>query len=175
MPDLAKEISSKIGHPLEIHEIDVTPVFASTRSGILKKALASPGGVVRCIIVKHFSGFLGKENEFQSRLGKELGSIARTYGLGGVFHSDELPNYGIAEDEVRALRTIEKLAPDDAFILIAGSKQKAERASIALMDRIQLRRSEYLRKRGQRHWMEKPHSCVLDPELQECTRKPTFL
>ena len=135
--DLAKEISSKIGRPLEIYEIDVTPVFASTSSGILKKALASPDGVVRCIIVKHFSGFLGKENEYQSRLGKELGSIARTYGLGGVFHSDELPNYGITEDEVRALRSRETLASDDAFILIAGSRQKVERASIALMDRTQ--------------------------------------
>jgi glutamyl-tRNA(Gln) amidotransferase subunit E len=135
--DLANELSEKIGRNLEIHETDATSIFVTTKSGILKKALSSSSSLVKCLIVKHFTGFLGKENEFQSRLGKELGSIARTYGLGGIFHSDELPNYGVTEEEIRALRDREKMDQDDAFVLIAGPKQKVETATIALIARLQ--------------------------------------
>ena len=31
------------------------------------------------------------------RLGKEVAELVRFFGIGGVFHSDELPNYGIEE------------------------------------------------------------------------------
>jgi glutamyl-tRNA(Gln) amidotransferase subunit E len=135
--DLAQEISVKLGRSLEIRIVDVTPLFENTESGILKKALASSDAFIGCLIVRHFSGYIGKENEFQARLGKELGSIARTYGLGGIFHSDELPNYGVTEEEVGVLRDREKLESDDAFVLIAGPKQKVETATIALVARLQ--------------------------------------
>ena len=36
-------------------------------------------------------------------MGKELGELVRFYGLGGIFHSDELPNYGITKDEIDAV------------------------------------------------------------------------
>ena len=34
------------------------------------------------------------------RLGKELSQIVRFYGIGGIFHSDELPGYGISKEDV---------------------------------------------------------------------------
>ena len=34
------------------------------------------------------------------RLGKEIGQLVRFFGIGGVFHSDELPNYGINDSDV---------------------------------------------------------------------------
>ena len=74
----------------------------------MKKALSRETRVVICLSVKGFAGFIGKENEFHSRLGKELGAIAKTYGLGGVFHSDELPNYGISQEEVSSTQKHEQ-------------------------------------------------------------------
>ena len=31
------------------------------------------------------------------RIGKEMSDIVKTYGLGGVFHSDEIPIKGISD------------------------------------------------------------------------------
>jgi len=86
---------------------------------------------------KGFAGFIGKENEFHSRLGKELGAIAKSYGLGGVFHSDELPNYGITAEEIIRLREILALREEDAFILVAGRSQKTRSVAKALITRLE--------------------------------------
>ena len=101
----------------------------------MKKALASDSSRVLCIIVRNFDGLIGKENEFHSRLGKELGAIAKSYGLGGVFHSDELPNYGITADEVARVRTEFHLEDSDAFVLVAGDNSKVERVADAIVAR----------------------------------------
>ncbi|MDA4111923.1 MAG: Glu-tRNA(Gln) amidotransferase subunit GatE [Thaumarchaeota archaeon] len=135
--DLANEIKEKVGVKLDITQVDVTQIFEHTSSGILKKALSSDSASVNCIVVRRFAGFIGKENELHSRLGKELGSIARSYGLGGVFHSDELPNYGITQTEIDSLRSKEKILLGDAFILIAGPGQKVDRVVNALISRLQ--------------------------------------
>ena len=37
------------------------------------------------------------------RLGKEVAELVRFFGLGGVFHSDEIPNYGIEEKDIENL------------------------------------------------------------------------
>ncbi len=134
--DLADEIKGKIRDQLETTEHDVTDLFSGSKAGVLKKSLAS-GGRVRCITIKKFAGFIGRENAFHSRLGKELGAIAKTYGLGGVFHSDELPNYGITEEEVSSLRSNRNISQDDAFVLIAGPEEKTGKASLALTKRLE--------------------------------------
>ena len=38
------------------------------------------------------------------RLGRELASSAKQAGVAGIFHSDELPAYGITETEVKRVR-----------------------------------------------------------------------
>ena len=136
--DLGDEIKSRIGDNKVSARIEVvTDVFAHSASNVLRKALSSDNSAVYCIIVSKFKGFLGKENAFNSRLGKELGSIAKSYGLGGVFHSDELPNYGITQDEISSLRENFAMENDDAFVLIAGPSEKVSAASDALKRRIE--------------------------------------
>ncbi len=103
----------------------------------MKKALSMGESCVICLTIKGFAGFIGRENEFHSRLGKELGTIAKTYGLGGVFHSDELPNYGITQEEVSLLRNKQSIADGDAFVLIAGGRQSTTKAADALKKRLQ--------------------------------------
>ena len=134
--DLAGEISSKLGPVLDISKEDVTSLFKNSLSQVLKKALSKPDTCVMAIIVRGFAGFFGKENQFHSRLGKELGAIAKTYGLGGVFHSDELPNYGITQSEISSLRSSQGLSTADGFALVAGEKFKVTRAVEALEGRI---------------------------------------
>lgn len=135
--DLAKEIREKIGNDLVISEHVATDIFKDTSSKILLKSLSSEkSSNVICIVVKDFAGFFGKENEFHARLGKELGAIAKSYGLGGVFHSDELPNYGITAEEVARLRAAFGLNDMDAFVLVAGRSSKTRNVADALILRI---------------------------------------
>ncbi|HZW57720.1 MAG TPA: Glu-tRNA(Gln) amidotransferase subunit GatE [Nitrososphaerales archaeon] len=142
--DMAREVRATIGDKLEIGFTEVTPVFKDTRSQVLKKALNPSGEMAPtsqaaaiCIGVRKFSGHFGRENEFHSRLGKELSAIARTYGLGGVFHSDELPNYGITQEEVDAVRKAAGLDSSDGFVILAGERIVTSLAADAIAARIQ--------------------------------------
>ena len=119
--DLAMEIRSKTGENVAMWDVEVTSLFATSKSNVIRKALYDNKGVVVCLKIGGLSGFLGRENEFHSRLGKELSAIAKTYGLGGIFHSDELPNHGITEEDVAKLRTTCQIGTDDAFVLVAGN------------------------------------------------------
>ena len=72
------------------------------------------------------------------RLGKEIGQLVRFFGIGGVFHSDELPNYGIEEDDIK--RVVEKIEikENDAFLIIAGEKISVGFAIDSIINRIKL-------------------------------------
>ena len=70
------------------------------------------------------------------RLGREIGQLVKFYGIGGVFHSDELPNYGITEEDVESLREIMRVAEKDAFIIVAGPPSKIRFAVDSIVDRI---------------------------------------
>ncbi len=136
--DLASEIKERVGPELQIESRDATELFRNTDSKIIQKSFSTFGDGTRvfCIVVKNFTGFIGRENAFHSRLGKELGEIARAYGIGGIFHSDELPNYGITSDEVTRLREQFHLSTKDAFILLASQQLKTNLTSSALLERL---------------------------------------
>ena len=115
--------------------LDVTAFFANSNSKIIQKSLKG-GSVIFALPVRGFSGMFGYEPYEGIRLGKELGQHVRFFGIGGIFHSDELPNYGIEREEVERLRQTLKLQKDDGFLLVAGPKDKIEFALDALINRI---------------------------------------
>ncbi len=106
--------------------IDVTHVFAHTGSKVIQKALK--GGVVYAVNLLNFAGFVGKEVQTGRRLGTEFSDRAKKSGVGGVFHTDELPNYGITEDEVDALRKAVDARETDCVVMVADTKEKARGA-----------------------------------------------
>lgn len=135
--DLATEIKQKLGNALTMRSVNVTTHFRDCKSNVIKKALGPKDGTALCLVIEGFAGLLGRENEFHSRLGKELGAIAKTYGLGGVFHSDELPNYGITAEELSSIRERNSIGASDAFVLIAGDSHMTDKVVEALKKRIQ--------------------------------------
>jgi len=70
-------------------------------------------------------------------LGKEIGQLVRFFGIGGVFHSDELPNYGINDSDVGKVRKHLELADRDGFLIIAGEDSKLDYAVDSIIKRIQ--------------------------------------
>ena len=85
----------------DIH--DVTEIFKDCDSKIIQKALKL-NAKIKVIRIKKISGMFGFEPYHEIRLGKEIGQIVRFFGIGGVFHSDELPNYGINNSDVDKVR-----------------------------------------------------------------------
>jgi len=72
----------------------VTDTFADTESGVIRGALDS-GGKVTAVPLFGFDGLVGREIQPDRRLGTELSDHAKRHGAGGIFHTDELPAYGV--------------------------------------------------------------------------------
>ncbi len=115
--------------------VDVTSVFANTVSKVISKALK--GGVVYAVNLQGFAGFVGKEIQPDRRLGTEFSDRAKKSGVGGIFHTDELPNYGITQDEVDALRKAVSAGERDCVVMVADTKEKAKSAVEAVIIRAQ--------------------------------------
>jgi glutamyl-tRNA(Gln) amidotransferase subunit E len=119
--------------------VDVTALFRETKSTVLKKAKK-----VLALTLKGFGGLLGREIQPERRLGSEMSDYAKKCGVGGIFHTDELPAYGITADEVKCLRSHMGAGEQDGIVLVAGANEKQVtcamnqvilRAQLALSDR----------------------------------------
>ncbi|PIN81557.1 Glu-tRNA(Gln) amidotransferase GatDE subunit E [Candidatus Woesearchaeota archaeon CG10_big_fil_rev_8_21_14_0_10_30_7] len=111
--------------------IDVTELFKTTESKILQNKF------VLGIKLEEMKEILGKEIQPGRRYGTELSDRAKIIaGVGGLFHSDELPKYGITEIDVRNVKKMLNCKINDAFILIADTKERAEKALNAVINRI---------------------------------------
>ena len=117
--------------------VDVTEVFKNTKCSIIKKIIKK-GGKVYALKLPKFKGLVGKEIQPGRRFGTELADRVKYYaGLGGIFHSDELPKYGISREEINKICEILKLGELDAFILVAGPEDKVLKALDAVVERAQ--------------------------------------
>ena len=83
--------------------IDVTEIFKTCESKVIKGALDDKGKVI-AVRLPGFAGVMNGDNK-TLRLGSEMAQRARTKGVKGIFHSDELPNYGIEQSYVDDLRS----------------------------------------------------------------------
>jgi glutamyl-tRNA(Gln) amidotransferase subunit E len=115
--------------------VDVTSYFTSCKSKVIQKSLKD-GSIIKALRVKNFGGMFGYEPYDGIRLGKELGQQVRFFSIGGIFHSDELPNYGIEKNDVDELTKLLKVEKNDGFLIIAGPKGKIEFALTAVINRI---------------------------------------
>lgn len=120
----------------EIKIIELNALLQDCTSNIIKKTTESRGKILG-IKLHGFSGFLNRELQPNHRLGTELSERAKAKaGVGGIFHSDELPNYGITEQEVKRIRKKLDCMPADAFVLVADSETKARLALEAVYERV---------------------------------------
>ena len=121
---------------------DLTELFANCESEMVRKSLDT-GSKVLAVSLSGFAGRLGsKQTDSEGaqlpRLGRELASAAKMAGVAGIFHSDELPAYGISSSEVEVVRDALALSERDAFVLCVAPKWQAELAleSVVLRTRL---------------------------------------
>jgi len=114
---------------------NVKDVFKNTKCKVVQKALEKNQEVLAVKLVG-FKGFLKWELAPGLRLGTEMADRAKFWGrVGGIFHTDELPAYGITAEEVDNLRKSVKAADDDAVVFVADSLENSEDALKAVVER----------------------------------------
>ena len=114
---------------------DITEDWNSCKSEIIQKAL-NDNSIIKAIKIENFSGMFGYSPYEGIRLGKEIGQLVKFYGIGGVFHSDELPNYGINNDDILIVKNILKIKENDAFLIIAAPSSKIDFAIDSIINRL---------------------------------------
>lgn len=118
--------SRKAAPPGPAH--DVTAAFAATAAKSVKDGVAR-GSRVLGLRLPGLAGLLRGATKDGPRLGRELADHAKVAaGVKGIFHSDELPAYGIGEGEVAAVRAALACGPEDAFALCVEAEPVARRA-----------------------------------------------
>jgi len=117
--------------------VDVTEVFKQTKSKVIRKALDKNHRVMAVKLPK-FAGLLKHELMPDFRVGTELSDRAKFWGrVGGIFHTDEMPNYGITAQEVDALLKIVNAVESDAVVFVADTAENAADALRAVVERAQ--------------------------------------
>jgi glutamyl-tRNA(Gln) amidotransferase subunit E len=117
---------------------EISELFKGAESKVIRSALDG-GGAVFGVKLPKLHGILGIEIQPGRRIGTELSDWAKARaGVGGIFHSDELPRYGITETDVENIRNILECGPKDAFVLVADSVDKCKRALEGVIDRAKI-------------------------------------
>ena len=132
--DISKQLQER-GACVEEEIIDVTKYLENTESKVIQNSLAKENSCILAIKLRKFNGLIGREIQPGKRLGTEFSEHGKKMGVSGLFHTDELPAYGIVQEEVDTLRDILELDEDDAFILVAEEKTKAHNALLEIIKR----------------------------------------
>jgi len=115
--------------------VDVSQVFANTKCKVVHAGVEK-GKRVLAIKLPKFEGFLKRDLAPSVRLGTEMADRARFWGrVGGIFHTDELPAYGITAEEVDALKRAMHAKQDDAVVFVADVLENASNALKAVNER----------------------------------------
>lgn len=115
--------------------VDVGEVFEKSESKVIRKALDNNGNVL-AVKLEGYLGLTGLEIQPGRRVGSELSDYAKIAGgVGGLFHTDELPKYGITQEDVDKIKRVLNCKENDAFILVADKLEKCKLALHAVIDR----------------------------------------
>ena len=136
--DDESSVAARVSSVMPLNLIEVTSTFSDSESKMIRDSISS-GSVVLGLGLPGLSGKLGTkqldaEGAQLPRLGRELASAAKLAGVKGIFHSDELPAYGITEAETTACAA----ALGDCYVLCVAPRWQAELALEGVLARARL-------------------------------------
>ncbi len=128
--------------------IDLTEDLSNTSSKVLQRALNN-NGIILGVKLDGFAGLMGQKGggspvegapeswlyDGKRLLGPEIADYAKVKGVKGLFHSDELPAYGVTPAEVDMVKGLLSCTHDDGFVLVAESPDIATAAMDAVIER----------------------------------------
>ncbi len=130
--EIEAQVEQKVAEKLPLELIDVTKDFSNCQSKMVVNGLEQTFTML-ALPLPGLAGKIGtktvdSEGAQLPRLGRELAGAAKLAGVKGVFHSDELPAYGIEDEYVESVRSSLKLSNSDGFVLCLAPKWQAELA-----------------------------------------------
>ena len=136
------QVAEAVAQLLPLNLQDVTNCFAQCTSKMVVDGL-SKGSIMLALPLANLAGKIGTKQMDKGgaqlpRLGRELAGAAKQAGVKGVFHSDELPAYGVESSEVDKVRSELDLQQSDAFILCLAPQWQAELALESVLQRARL-------------------------------------
>jgi len=135
--NISEELTKSGAKEEEIRQafFDVTNIFNQTKCKVIRKALDKNQPVLAVKLPK-FKGFLKRELMPNFHLGTEMADRARFWGrVGGIFHTDEMPAYGITTEEIEELKKAVKAEEHDAIVFVADNMGNAKDALKAVAER----------------------------------------
>ena len=136
---IREELSRRGLSPEKVEEeiIDVTNALKDSGSMLIQRSLKK-GLKVYAVRLPGFRGILGWGLMPGRRFGTELSDYAKAWGgVTGIIHSDELPAYGISDEDKRKLYQILGLDEEkDAYLFVIADREEAFRALRAVIDRV---------------------------------------
>jgi glutamyl-tRNA(Gln) amidotransferase subunit E len=141
--EISKRIQEKNWSHNENEDIrDITLQFSKCKSKIIQNAIKKNNKIFS-ISFKNMAGMFGYSPYEGIRLGKEVAELVRFFGIGGIFHSDELPNYGVEKSDLEGLKKFVEIKENDAFLILACPEEKMS----TIIEQIILR-IEYIKDHG---------------------------
>ena len=130
--ELEMKISQKLIELIPFEINDCTDLLKDCDSKMIQNSLKNNSSIL-CVKLPYLSGRLGtkildSEGAQLPRLGRELAGAAKLAGVAGIFHSDELPAYGITESNVEEIKKVVNCSESDAFALCVAPEWQAELA-----------------------------------------------
>ena len=116
-------------------EADATGLLAGCGSKIIAGAVKK-GQRIHAVLFRNMAGMFGYSPYDGIRLGREVAEMVRFFGIGGIFHSDELPAYGIAESDVDGIRNLLNAGSGDAFLILAAPENMIRTVMDHIIQRI---------------------------------------
>ncbi len=109
---------------------DLSEIFKECDSKIINNNLQEKNSKVLGIKLFSLKGILGLNMQENYRFASEISDRNKSQfpSIKGLFHSDELPKYGIEEKEVLKIRENLRLTENDAFIILAGNEKLIEKS-----------------------------------------------
>ena len=136
------EVARKVEQVLPLRLVDVSEIFSDCESKMVKSGLDKKY-VMLALPLPGLNGLIGtkqldNDGAQLPRLGRELAGAAKLAGVKGVFHSDELPAYGIENSHVGSVKKQLELGDKDAFVLCLAPYWQAELALESVLDRARM-------------------------------------
>ena len=130
--EIEAQVEQQVAEKLPLQLIDVTKDFSNCQSKMVVNGLEQSFTML-ALPLPGLAGKIGtksvdNEGAQLPRLGRELAGAAKLAGVKGVFHSDELPAYGIEPEHVESVRSSLDLSISDGFVLCLAPKWQAELA-----------------------------------------------
>jgi len=135
--EISKELQKRNWiHDKEKDRKDITELFAKCKSKIIQNAIKKQQKIL-AISFNNLGGMFGYAPYEGIRLGKEIAELVRFFRIGGVFHSDELPNYGVEKTDIENLKDFLKINEKDAYLILATTEEKIHIVIDQIISRIE--------------------------------------